>query len=76
MKFVANKPPVVQNSQRTYKRSLNLHFAIIAVSIAAVASRWGCDPDRSVRGGCYLLGSFDKGAVFKTARSREGAGFA
>ena len=59
-----------------YERFTTSQIVHMAVPIAAVASRWDCDPDRSVRGGCYLLGSFDKGAVVKTARSREGAGFA
>lgn len=36
MKFITSKPPVVQNSQRTFKRLLNLHFAIILVSIVTV----------------------------------------
>ncbi len=36
MKFITKKPPIVSNSQRTYKRSINLHFALIIVAIAAV----------------------------------------
>lgn len=36
MEFMTRKPPVVQNSQRTYKRSLNLHFAIIVVALASI----------------------------------------
>lgn len=36
MKFITKKPPIVRNSQRTYKRSFNLHFALIITAIAAV----------------------------------------
>ena len=36
MKFITKKPPIVRNSQRTYKRSINLHFALIIVAIVAV----------------------------------------
>ena len=36
MNFKMMKPPVVQNSQRTYKRLINLHFALLIVSVAAV----------------------------------------
>ena len=60
----------------TYEKFTTSQIVRMAVPMAAVASRWARDPDRSFRGGCYLLGSFDKGAVFKTARSREGAGLA
>ena len=59
-----------------YERFTTSQIVRMAVPMAAAASRWARDPDRSLRGGCNLLGSFDKGAVFKAARSREGAGFA
>ena len=36
MKFITKKAPIVRNSERTYKRSINLHFALIIVAIAAV----------------------------------------
>ncbi|MCK5762187.1 MAG: RnfABCDGE type electron transport complex subunit D, partial [Candidatus Izimaplasma sp.] len=36
MEFITKKPPIVRNSQRTYKRSMNLHFALIIVAIAAI----------------------------------------
>ncbi|MCK5388119.1 MAG: RnfABCDGE type electron transport complex subunit D [Candidatus Izimaplasma sp.] len=36
MEFITKKPPIVRNSQRTYKRSMNLHFALIIIAIAAV----------------------------------------
>lgn len=36
MEFITKKPPIVGNSQRTYKRSINLHFALLIVAIAAV----------------------------------------
>ena len=67
MKFVANKPPVVQNSQRTYKRSLNLHFAIIAVSIAAVIIKFittAQEGTTSVENGLKVLLMLVIGALF------------
>ena len=36
MKFITKKPPIVSNSQSTYKRSINLHFALLIVAISAV----------------------------------------
>jgi len=36
MEFVTKKAPIVQNSQRTYKRSLNLHIALLVVALASV----------------------------------------
>lgn len=36
MNFITKKPPIVSNSQGTYKRSITLHFALIIVSIGAV----------------------------------------
>ena len=36
MKFITKKPPIVRNSERTYKRSMNLHFALIIIAVAAV----------------------------------------
>ncbi len=36
MEFITKKPPIVMNSQRTLKRSLNLHFAIIIIAIASI----------------------------------------
>lgn len=36
MNFITKKPPIVRNSQRTYKRSFNLHFALIITAIASV----------------------------------------
>lgn len=36
MEFITKKPPIVRNSQRSYKRSMNLHFALIIVAIAAI----------------------------------------
>lgn len=36
MNFTTKKPPIVMNSQRTYKRSFTLLFALIAVGIAAI----------------------------------------
>lgn len=67
MKFVANKPPVVQNSQRTYKRSLNLHFAIIAVSIAAIVIKFfttAPEGSSSVENGLKVLLMLVFGALF------------
>ena len=60
----------------TYEKFTTSQIVCMAVPMAAAASCWARCPDRNLRGGCYLFGSFDKGAVFKTARSREGAGFA
>lgn len=36
MEFTMKKPPIVQNSQSSLKRSFNLHIALIVVSIAAI----------------------------------------
>jgi electron transport complex protein RnfD len=36
MEFTTKKPPIVQNSQSSLKRSFNLHIALIVVSIAAI----------------------------------------
>ena len=36
MEFVTKKPPIVRNSERTYKRSINLHFTLLIVGIAAI----------------------------------------
>ncbi len=36
MKFVTKKPPIVTNGEHTYKRSLNLHIALIIAALAAV----------------------------------------
>ncbi len=36
MEFITKKAPIVRNSQRTYKRSFTLHFALIIVAIAAI----------------------------------------
>ena len=36
MNFITKKPPIVMNSQRTYKRSFTLHFVLIVVAIAAI----------------------------------------
>ena len=37
MNFKTKKAPIVNNSQRTFKRSITLHFALIVLSIAAIA---------------------------------------
>ena len=47
-----------------YERFTTSQIVRMAVPMAAAASRWARDPDRRLRGGCNLLGSFDKGAVF------------
>jgi electron transport complex protein RnfD len=39
MNFSMKKPPIINNQQRSYKRSLNLHLALIIVSIVAVFTR-------------------------------------
>lgn len=36
MEFTMKKPPIVQNSESSLKRSFNLHIALIIVSIAAI----------------------------------------
>ncbi|MBN2604364.1 MAG: RnfABCDGE type electron transport complex subunit D [Bacilli bacterium] len=36
MKFITKKPPIVMNSQRTYKKLFTLHFALIVVAIGTV----------------------------------------
>jgi len=36
MNFTTKKPPIVMNSQRTYKRSFTLHFVLIVVAVAAI----------------------------------------
>lgn len=36
MKFVTKKPPIVTNSEKTYKRSLNLHIALIVAALGAI----------------------------------------
>ena len=36
MNFKTKKAPIVNNSQRTFKRSITLHFALIVVSISAI----------------------------------------
>ena len=36
MKFVTKKPPIVTNGEHTYKRSLNLHIALIIAALAAI----------------------------------------
>ena len=37
MNFKTKKAPIVNNSQRTFKKSITLHFALIVLSIAAIA---------------------------------------
>lgn len=36
MKFVTKKPPIVTNNEKTYKRSLNLHIALIVAALGAI----------------------------------------
>jgi len=36
MNFITKKPPIVNNSQRSFKRSYTLHFALIVVSIFTI----------------------------------------
>jgi len=36
MKFTTKKPPIIQSSDKTYKRSLSLHIAIIIISLSAI----------------------------------------
>ena len=36
MNFITKNPPIVMNSQRTYKRSFTLHFVLIIVAVAAI----------------------------------------
>ena len=36
MNFKTKKAPIVNNSQRTFKKSITLHFALIVLSIAAI----------------------------------------
>lgn len=36
MNFKTKKAPIVNNSQRTFKRSITLHFALIVVSISSI----------------------------------------
>ena len=36
MNFKTKKAPIVNNSQRSFKKSITLHFSLIAISIAAV----------------------------------------
>lgn len=36
MKFVTKKPPVILSSEKTYKRALSLHIAIIIASVSAI----------------------------------------
>lgn len=36
MKFVTKKPPIIQSSDKTYKRALSLHIAIIIISLSAI----------------------------------------
>ncbi len=36
MNFITKKAPIVNNSQRTFKRSITLHFALIVVSIGSI----------------------------------------
>ncbi len=37
MNFKTKKAPIVNNSQRTFKRSITLHFALIVLSITAIS---------------------------------------
>lgn len=39
MEFTVKKPPIKNNQQRSYKRSLNLHISLIIISIVAVLTR-------------------------------------
>lgn len=39
MEFTTKKPPIKNNQQRSYKRSLNLHISLIIISIVAVLTR-------------------------------------
>lgn len=39
MNFTIKKPPIKYNQQRSYKRSLNLHLALIIISVVAVFTR-------------------------------------
>lgn len=36
MNFIMKKPPIVMNSQRTFKKSFTLHFALIVVAIGTI----------------------------------------
>jgi electron transport complex protein RnfD len=38
MKFTTKKPPIVQSSAKTVKRTLSLHIALIIISLAAVVT--------------------------------------
>jgi len=38
MKFVTKKPPIVQSSAKTVKRTLSLHIALLVVSVAAIVT--------------------------------------
>jgi len=40
MEFITRKPPIVMNSQRTLKRSYNLHFALIVISLVSIAVKF------------------------------------
>ncbi|QMS84466.1 RnfABCDGE type electron transport complex subunit D [Candidatus Xianfuyuplasma coldseepsis] len=39
MNFTMKKPPIKNNQQRSYKRSLNLHISLLIVSVIAIITR-------------------------------------
>lgn len=55
MEFMTRKPPVVQNSQRTYKRSLNLHIAIIVVALASIILKLLVGSETAVENGVFKV---------------------